>query len=385
VRVLYLLTDGFGEGGGIAQFNRDCLRAVCSYPDTTEVVALPRNAKGQIGQLPEKLRYDPGAAGGKLCYLLRTLRWLIGAVDFELVLCTHLHLLPLGLLAGWWLRVPVVVVLHGVEAWTRPRKILRRIAAGHADWVVSVSSYTLQRFAEWVPVRQDRTVVFPCCVDFGRFTPGAASEAVLQTYRIAGRSVVLTLGRLAATERYKGFDELLEVLGRLREAEPSVVCVIAGSGDDRPRLEAKARALGVADHVRFTGYVRDEDLVDLYRAARLFVLAGYGEGFGIVLLEAMACGIPVVASTLDGSFEAVGRGTLGIAVDPRDRDALAGAILDGLRRPVGRPPGLENFSFTAFQDRTHALLRRLLHHQSAADVDATAVRRQESVEDRAGS
>jgi glycosyltransferase involved in cell wall biosynthesis len=386
MRILYLLTDGFGERGGIAQFNRDCLKAICSYPGLTEVVALPRNARGPIGQLSEKLRYDLGAAGGKLRYLLRTLRWSLSAADFKLVLCTHLHLLPLALLAAWRTGAPVVVVLHGVEAWSPPGKILRRLAARHADWVVAVSSFTLKRFAEWVSLRQDRTVVFPCCVDFARFAPGEAPEAITDKYRIVGRTVVLTLGRLVATERYKGFDELLEVLGRLRQAEPNVVCVIAGSGDDQVRLEAKARALGIADHVRFTGYVPDEDLVGLYRAAHVFVLAGYGEGFGIVLLEAMACGIPVVASTLDGSFEAVGRGTLGIAVNPRDPDALAKAILDGLARPVGmRPEGLEGFSFPAFQDRAHALLQRLLKNQSAENVDGTMMGHQRSVEDRASS
>jgi glycosyltransferase involved in cell wall biosynthesis len=260
------------------------------------------------------------------------------------------------------------------------------MAAQHADWVVGVSGFTLQRFAEWTSIPQDRTVVLPCCVDFTRCSPGKPSAAILEKYRIGDRIVVLTLGRLATTERYKGFDELLEVLSRVRETEPNVLCVIAGNGDDRSRLEEKARALGVADHVRFTGYVPDEDIVDLYRAAHLFVLAGYGEGFGIVLLEAMACGIPVVASTLDGSFEAIGRGTLGIAVDPRDRDALARAILDGLRHPVGgRPQGLERFSFMAFQDRAHALLRRVLSNGLAEQDRATPMERKVSVKDRASS
>jgi phosphatidylinositol alpha-1,6-mannosyltransferase len=386
MRILYLLTDGFGERGGIAQFNRDSLKAVCSYPGVTEVVALPRNARGQIRELPERLRYDAGAAGGKLRYLLRTLRQSFGASDFKLVLCTHLHLLPLALLAGWRSGAPVVLVLHGVEAWVPPRKILRRMAARRADWLVGVSRFTLRRFAQWVSIPEDRAVVLPCCVDFARFAPGVAANGTLEKYGISGRSVVLTLGRLAATERYKGFDELLEVLSAVRDADPSVICVIAGSGDDRPRLEAKARALGIGDHVRFTGYVPDEDLADLYRAARVFSLAGYGEGFGIVLLEAMACGIPAIGSTLDGSFEAVGCGKLGIAVDPRDRAALAKAILEGLRRPVGtRPSGLESFSFAAFQDRMHALLGKLLHREATVEVGSTAIRQRASIEDQASS
>jgi phosphatidylinositol alpha-1,6-mannosyltransferase len=384
VRVLYLLTDGFGESGGIAQFNRDFMASVCSYPAVTSVIALPRNARGRIGGLPERIRYDLRAAGGKLRYLLSVLGWLLRTSDFSVILCTHLHLLPLALLARWRSGAPVILVLHGVEAWAPPRKALRRRAAQRADWVVGVSDFTLRRFSEWASVPQDRTVMLPCCVDFQRFAPGKPCGRVVEKYGIAGRVVVLTLGRLATTERYKGFDELLEILGELREVERKLLCVIAGSGDDRARLEAKARTLGLADHVRFTGYVPDEELADLYRASRLFVLAGRGEGFGIVLLEAMACGIPVVASTLDGSFEAIGRGALGIAVDPRDRPALAAAILSGLQRPVGRrPPGLENFSFPAFRERVHALLGRITHPESV--VEGSLLPREALPGDRASS
>jgi len=366
LRVLYLHTDGFGGHGGIAQFNRNCLSALCSYADVERVIALPRSVAREVGELPVKLLYDIDAARGRFRYVFRFIRWLVKGPRFDVIVCGHLNLLPLGLLACCCSGAPMLLVLYGIEAWTAPKKLFQRIFARRADWVVAVSRYTLRRFAEWSSTPPERTVILPCCVDFGRFTPGKPTKGVLDKYQIGGRVVVLTLGRLAASERYKGFDELLEVLGRLREAEPALLCVIAGSGDDRPRLEAKARDLGVGDYVRFPGYVPDSELVDLYRASRVFVLAGYGEGFGIVLLEAMACGLPVVASTLDGSFEAVGGGALGLAVDPRDGCALAAGILEGMRRPMGeRPSGLEAFSFDAFEKRVHRLLRRLANPEAA--------------------
>ena len=143
--------------------------------------------------------------------------------------------------------------------------------------------------------------------------------------------------------------------------------MIAGSGDDRTRLEAKARALGIADYVRFTGFVPDAELVELYRCARVFVLAGRGEGFGIVLLEAMACGVPVVASTLDGSVEAVRFGKLGVAIDPGKPDELVAGILEALGRPVGeRPAGIEYFSYRAFETRVHEFLGRLLRSEAGS-------------------
>ena len=86
---------------------------------------------------------------------------------------------------------------------------------------------------------------------------------------------------------------------------PDVAYLIAGDGDDRARLEKKAAALGVADRVVFAGYVPEEEKADHYRLADAFVMPGRGEGFGIVYLEALACGVPVVASSLDASREAV--------------------------------------------------------------------------------
>jgi glycosyltransferase involved in cell wall biosynthesis len=360
VRVLYLLTDGFGLSGGIAQFNRDFLKAICSAPGVEEVLALPRNRGREPESVSARLRYDLRAAGGKLRYAMRLLRHLLLGGRIDLIVCAHLNLQPLALLARRASGAPVVLVLHGIEAWTAPVGVQRRRAAGRADWVAAVSHATLSRFAQWASAPDDRTAILPCCVDTERFVPGPPSAAILRKYDIAGASVLLSLGRLAATERYKGFDELIEVLGRLRGLAPDLLCVIAGGGEDRARLEKKARDLGVLDFVRFTGFVPDEDLVDLYRAARVFVLAGSGEGFGIVLLEAMACGIPVVASTLDGSIEAVRGGVLGAAVDPRDPEALVAAISQALRRGVGeRPAGLDYFSYPAFEARAHALLARI--------------------------
>jgi phosphatidyl-myo-inositol dimannoside synthase len=360
MRVLYLLTDAFGRSGGIAQFNRDLLKAVCAHPSVETVVALPRNLDGPVGELPEKLRFDVRAARGKVPFALTLLGWLVKRPAFDLIICTHLNLQPLALLAHWLSRAPSILVLHGVEAWTPPRQLVRRVAVGRAEWVAAVSRVTLERFRTWALIPEDRAIVLPCCVDLDRFTPGEPAPPVLRKYELGGKVVILTLGRLAATERYKGFDELLESLTRLQAVHPSLLCVIAGSGDDRARLEAKARALGVADRVRFTGYVPDSEMVDLYRSARVFVLAGRGEGFGIVLLEAMACGVPAVASTLDGSIEAVQGGELGVAVDPRDRDALVEGIGRALQRPVGeRPHGLDYFGYPAFETRAHALLTRV--------------------------
>lgn len=359
--ILYLLTDGFGGLGGIAQVNRDFLKAICASCDGSKVVALPRHVPADCHALPPGLTHDTGAGRGKVAYIVRAVRAIAGAETVDLVIAAHINLQPLAKCISWIAGAPSMLLLHGIEAWTPPANRLRRAAATAADCVVAVSQFTLARFAAWARLPSDCGIVVPCCVDFNRFSPGRPSPAVMAKHGIGSGTIVLTVGRLSSAERYKGVDELLEALPTLRAQIPDVLLVVTGSGDDRGRLEGKARQLGIEPHVRFTGYVPDAEIIDIYRAADVFTLAGHGEGFGIVLLEAMACGVPVVASILDGSFEAIGRGKLGVGVDPTKADSLVTGILEALRRPVGvRPAGLEFFSYDAFQARVQAALGRAM-------------------------
>ena len=164
----------------------------------------------------------------------------------------------------------------------------------------------------------------------------------------------MTLARLAGKERYKGIDEVLDCLPVLVRERPALRYLIVGDGGDRARLEAKAERLGVARHVVFAGYVPEREKPDHYRLADLFAMPGRGEGFGIVFLEALACGVPVVASRVDGSRETVRDGALGAAVDPSRPEEIVAAIREGLARGVGAAPsGLSCFSAGMFRERWH--------------------------------
>ena len=353
MRVLALLHEAFGGQGGIAQFNRDFLSAAAAGPTVDQVVVLLRHLPAPPGPLPDRILLHRLAAAGKIPFALAVVQAALLGGGIDLVVCGHLRLLPLGRLAARLARVPLLLLAYGIDVWEPPAG--KRGLDG-VDGVLSISEFTKGKLLRWAGIPAARIHVIPPAVDPARFGAGPRHQALVGRYRLAGKTVLLTLARLAASERYKGIDEVLDCLPDLAARRPGLVYLVAGDGDDRPRLEAKARSLGVADRVIFCGRVAEAEKADHYRLADAFVMAGRGEGFGIVFLEAMACGVPVVGSALDGSRDALRDGRLGLLVDPGDRTALADAIATALAMPKGVPDGLDYFHVARFAERVQTLL-----------------------------
>ena len=279
--------------------------------------------------------------------LARRVHRVAAEVGAELVLLDPV--LPLGALASR-LEVPYGVVVHGAElvvpanlpgVQLAARRVLRE-----ARVVVAAGPYPAHaaRAAAGRPVP---TVVVPPGVDARRFRPLAEGErqAARARFDLDPRApVVLGVSRLVPR---KGFDVVIQAVARLAEQHPGLTLAIAGDGRDRKRLGDLAAAVGAP--VRFLGRVPDEDLPDLYGAADVFAmlcrdrwLGLEQEGFGIVFLEAAACGTPQVAGSSGGAGDAVVDGQTGYVLEhPRSVDAAAEAIGrllddDGLRSHLGR-------------------------------------------------
>jgi glycosyltransferase involved in cell wall biosynthesis len=231
--------------------------------------------------------------------------------------------------------------------------------------VISISQITLDRFKRWAGEGARSYAVLPNAIRAADYGADRKRRDLAERLGLDGRTVIMTFGRMSADEQYKGFDEVLEVLPRLRSRTPRIAYLIVGDGSDRERLAAKARRLGVSDLVVFAGRVSDAEKADHYRLADAYVMPSSGEGFGFVVLEALACGLPVVASEADGTREAVRGGELGILVDPADPDALESAILEALSRPKRVPPGIGYFSFSNFEQRLNTAVVRVLEAEPA--------------------
>jgi len=245
------------------------------------------------------------------------------------------------LVAGGWLAVAcrrlfglkTLIYIHGEEISTRTpydqRGRRRRAALAAADGIVAVSRFTRQTLIESFGVHATKIELISNGVDLGRFHPRPRRDDLVRRYGLIGRPVLLTVGRLYAR---KGMDRVIESLNLVRRHLGDFRYLIVGEGLYRSALEALVARHGLGDHVIFAGAVADEELVDHYALGDVFIMAnrempdGDTEGFGLVFLEANACGLPVIAGDAGGSVDAVTHGLNGLLVDGNDIMAIAQAI-----------------------------------------------------------
>lgn len=287
----------------------------------------------------------------------------------------------------------VVASTHGHEVgWSMlpvARQALRRIGRD-ADVVTVVSRYTRGRFAAAFGPDAALEPLSPG-VDAEAFRPDAAARvAVRRRYGLGDAPVVTCVSRLVAR---KGQDQLVRALPRLRERVPGTRLLIVGHGPDAARLHRLADSHGVAEHVVFTGAVPAAELPAHHAAGDVFALPcrtrGGGldvEGLGIVLLEASASGLPVVAGDSGGAPETVREGVTGRVVGGRDLDALTDALAGLLADPerarrmgaAGREWMLRDWALPALVQR----LRHLLSGEPPAPRSAPAARTREDADSR---
>jgi len=269
-------------------------------------------------------------------------------------------ILPEGWLA-WLVKLrhglPYVLFVHGEEmsiaASSRELSWLARRVLGGAERIVVNSRNTAHLLtSEWKVAAAEILVLHPG-VDTTRFCPAPRDAAVRQRLGWGERPVVLTVGRL---QKRKGHDMLLRALPAIREQVPDVLYAIVGEGQERSALEQLVDQLGLQEHVQFRGEPCDSELVECYQQCDLFVLPnrtvdGDFEGFGMVLVEAQACGKPVIAGASGGTAETMNVPTTGEIVPCEAPDVLARRIAEQLQSPamlLSRGLAARNWAVTQF-------------------------------------
>jgi len=354
-RILALVTEAYGASGGIAQYNRDFLCAVAAAGDRPSIEVLPRYADGHGGaQAPGVVQRK--ARPGKLAYAFGAL---VFALKYrpDLVFCGHLYTAPLAGFVARLCGARLWVQIHGIEIWRRPSPSMLKVLNG-SDLVLCVSRDTRNRLLAWTDFAPERAVVVPNTVG-EQFSTGDRAAA-RSAFALGAQKALLSVSRLDSRESYKGHDRVIAALPGLVARGLDVVYLVAGQGDDQARLEGLAREVGVSERVRFLGHVPVAALPDLYRAADVFVLPSTGEGFGIVFLEAMACGTPVAGLAAGGARDALGDYALDAGIDtPGLERALFGLLEAGPDGAVLSRDIRSRFGGDVFRARVAGLWARL--------------------------
>ena len=278
---------------------------------------------------------------------------------------------PFGLWMRKWMRMPYVVYAHGNEVldairsdWDGPRRAIR-----NADCVLANSRFTAGLLKQ-VGVESERIeIVHPGC-DVARFQPTAVSNDVRKAIlgRHAQGKIILTVGRLVPR---KGHDVMIRALPRVLKDIPDACYLIVGSGPAKPMLEELTFSMGVHGNVIFLENVGDAELPDIYGMCDVFVMPSRAdlkacdvEGFGIVYLEANACGKPVIAGRSGGIADAVVDGETGLLVPPDSPETLAESVCQVLTHKEyaerlgqqGRERAIREFSWDAIADHVDRIM-----------------------------
>jgi phosphatidylinositol alpha-1,6-mannosyltransferase len=250
------------------------------------------------------------------------------------------NILPTGII-GIFLKLftakPYILFTYGMDVFY-PRSWVRRsvisLILKQAEKIIAISRYTrmcLTRFG----VNIEKSFIITPATDCSYFQPGKDVSSIQDKYSVKGKKVILTVGRL---DMRKGQDMVIRSLPVIIKEIPEVVYLIVGRGDDRERLVSIVEELSLKDHVYFAGGVHREELPLFYNLCDLFIMVsreleetGNVEGFGIVYLEANACGKPVIAGKSGGVEDAVVDGYSGFVVNPKDPGAIQHAMLTLLK------------------------------------------------------
>ncbi|MFD0765450.1 glycosyltransferase family 4 protein [Mucilaginibacter lutimaris] len=272
----------------------------------------------------------------RITFITKTL---FAAKKNDVVILSHINLALVGLLIK--LRSPktrVWLIAHGIEVW-RPLPVHKKHLLKRCDKIICVSNFTRAKMSSLHHVDLNKCVILNNALDPFMKLPGNFEKPkyLMDRYGLKHTDpVIFTLTRLASTELYKGHDMVITALGTLKHKFPSIKYILAGKFDELEGLRVKQliKDMGVTQQVILTGFIKEEELPDHFLTADLFVLPSKKEGFGIVFIEALACGLPVICGNADGSIDAIRNGELGTAINTEDQQELENTIIKHLTEPL---------------------------------------------------
>lgn len=360
----FIFLTAFSSIGGIQKFNKIFLNALCDIKKRKKNFDF--KALSLHDDLPEE-RYIceksfQGFNNNKIKFFFQSVKLIVSS-DF--IIIGHINLYPIGFLC-FLLRKKYFIVAHGIEVWSK-NKNLESFVLKNADGIFSVSNFTKDKLIKIHNLNPEKiNIVFNTVDPF--FTKSIVNFEFEHKKEPAEKLfTILSVCRLSSDEKYKGYDKVIKSLPVVKKRHKDIKYVIVGKSDEKElrRINNLAESLDVKSNLVLAGEVKEDQLADYYSSADVFVLPSKGEGFGIVFLEALYFGLPVIAGNVDGSVDPLMNGELGILVNPDDVNQIADSITNVIsnnkfkstdHKKYLREKVVENFGYESFRENIYNLL-----------------------------
>jgi len=360
-RILVLSPETFSAPGGIQSMSRSLvyvLHQLCQKNNWRIKLHVLNDPPTAVSTPYLPAIYFKGFSRKKIMFSLKSI-WT--GINTDIVIVTHVNLsFPAIVIRLLNPQCKVWLVAHGTEVW-RPLSGWKKTIWQIADRIICVSSFTRDKVIASQHANPEHCTILNSIVDpFIKIPEDFSKPAyLLERYGLKHTDkVVLTLTRITCDNIAKGYDQVIQVISKIRKNFPNICYLLAGPWDpaEKTRIEQLIAENGLGDNFILTGYIKKEELADHFLLADLFILPSKKEGFGIVLIEAMAFGLPVICGNKDGSTDAVRHEEMGTIIDPDDQEALELAIRKKLHESLNREfrKNIQQESLRHFNERHYS-------------------------------
>jgi len=351
-KILFTYLVAFGQTGGLEKVNRTILKCLSSFWE--------ENIKVDAWSLYDNdtdSKYFPennfrGFSKGKLKFVFELIK---NARTWDKVIVGHINLASaIRLMKIFNPKLKIILIVHGIEVWD-VLKSNKRWLLENADKIISVSNFTKKIIIRQSNVKTENIDVLPNCLDpyFPKEFISRKPAFLLDRYNLKFEiPVLLTITRINKKEGRKGYDTVIEALKKITQSDLSVDFKYLLCGkyevDEYERLNQKIIESNLSGKVIITGFIKEGELIDHYRLADIYIMPSKKEGFGIVYIEAAACGLQIIAGNADGSAEALMSGEIGHLIDPDNQDEIENKLNGLLNNTIVKSEEISEITYKEY-------------------------------------
>ncbi len=285
----------------------------------------------------------------------------------DTVILSHINLLPIAkLISIFKPKQKIILFAHGIEVWDKLPNWKKTFLQNKVQ-IWAVSNFTRNKMLAQHQIAPQKIQVLNNCLSPFLNLPKVFEKPkyLVEKYKLAENTPILfTLNRLSSSEKYKGYDTVISALGKLKKTKQRFTYLLAGKADDseRQRIEQLITANDLNEEVKLIGFLPEEELIEHFLLSDIFIMPSKGEGFGIVFIEAAACGCQVIGGNKDGSTDALLNGKLGQMVSPDSQEEIIEAVKNAIANQISHQPKiqqqltLEHFGFEQYIDKVNCLI-----------------------------